>query len=164
MKRGFPNAFRPSRIEALHRALDDELLVYDSETHRAHCLNKSAAIVWLACDGTATISEIVRHLAAETGRHVDESEVWLALMKLERAGLLLNGKDLLRKSRRQSRRSLLRKLGVAAAASLPVVTSMLVPMPADAASCFPLLHSCSTNAQCCSGHCGASGIHLVCLP
>jgi hypothetical protein len=35
---------------------------------------------------------------------------------------------------------------------------------AQAASCFPLLHACTNNGQCCSGHCGLSGVSLVCLP
>jgi hypothetical protein len=31
--------------------MPDEVLVYDLDTNKAHCLNKSAAFVWRSCDG-----------------------------------------------------------------------------------------------------------------
>ncbi|MCV4613842.1 PqqD family protein, partial [Escherichia coli] len=43
---------------------DKELLVYDLQTDRAHCLNETAAAVWRACDGTKSVNEI----AAAVGR------------------------------------------------------------------------------------------------
>lgn len=52
----------PRRIDAISRQLDDELLVYDVRTNLGHRLNQTAAAVWLACDGTTTITEITRGL------------------------------------------------------------------------------------------------------
>ena len=153
---------RPKRVDALTREFGDELLIYDMRTHRAHCLNKTAASVWQTCDGKATISEIVERLAPLAG--TNESLVYLALGRLERAGLLERSEAAFQDRLARTRREALRKLGMAATLALPVVTSMLVPEPANAASCFPLLHACSNNAQCCSGHCGLSGVNLVCLP
>jgi len=37
-------------------SVGDELLVYDSVSHRAHSLNSVGAAVWRACDGTGIVS------------------------------------------------------------------------------------------------------------
>ena len=157
-------ALRPKRINATTRTLQDELLVYDPSTHRGHCLNKSASIIWLSCDGVTTVSEIASRFAEETQSDVNEPMILFALNKLDKAGLLSQPGDLSHSIQPSTRREILRRLGSVAVIALPAVVSMLVPTPARAASCFPLLHSCSSNAQCCSGHCGLSGVNLVCLP
>ena len=38
------------------RELAEETLVYDEERHRAHCLNRTAALVWRHCDGKTPVS------------------------------------------------------------------------------------------------------------
>ena len=61
--------------------LADEVLVYDLERDRAHCLNQAAARVWEKCDGSHTLPEI--------GEEVGGEEVaWIAVEQLSRAGLL----------------------------------------------------------------------------
>ena len=40
--------------------LPDEVLVYDLDRHQAHCLNRTAALVWRHCDGQTTVKEIAR--------------------------------------------------------------------------------------------------------
>ncbi|HEY0004483.1 MAG TPA: hypothetical protein VGB17_06700, partial [Pyrinomonadaceae bacterium] len=40
------------------RELADELLVYDTRRDRAHCLNKTASLVWQRCDGLTSTSEM----------------------------------------------------------------------------------------------------------
>ena len=50
---------KPKRIEAVTRKFHDELLIYDARKHQAHCLNKTAAAVWLECNGDATVAEIL---------------------------------------------------------------------------------------------------------
>ena len=45
------------------KELPDELLIYDTETDRAHCLNETAAFVWLRCDGRKSLAEITRELS-----------------------------------------------------------------------------------------------------
>jgi hypothetical protein len=151
---------KPKRIDALMRQFDDELLVVDARRHRGHGLNKSAAGVWLACDGKTSVTRLV----ADRSRHgMTEPMVWLALHRLRRAHLL-EPESVPKDIRIERRRDALRKLGAAAGLLVPVITSMLIPPPANAASCFALLHSCASNVQCCSGHCGLSGVKLVCLP
>jgi len=43
--------------------LDDELLVYDIQSHRSNALNATAAFVWRHCDGKTSIPELARCLA-----------------------------------------------------------------------------------------------------
>ncbi|PYS79821.1 MAG: hypothetical protein DMF70_12375, partial [Acidobacteria bacterium] len=42
--------------------LPDEVLVYDLDRDRAHCLNETAAFVWQRCDGRTSTVEIARSL------------------------------------------------------------------------------------------------------
>ena len=42
---------RARRDGLVIRELNGELLVYDLERHRAHCLNPTAALVFKQCDG-----------------------------------------------------------------------------------------------------------------
>ena|SRR5712691_372214 len=126
--------FAPKRKDAIVRQLSDEFLVYDKETNRAHCLNRAAADVWKLCDGKKSVAEIVRTMKKESKSPVDEKLIWTALCRLQQSGLLLKRNLSGREEILLSRRALVRKMGVAAAFALPVVTSILVPTAAEAAS------------------------------
>ena len=39
------------------REVDGETLVYDRRRHKAHCLNRAAALVWRQCDGTTSVAD-----------------------------------------------------------------------------------------------------------
>lgn len=134
------------------RELDGEVLVYDLDTHRAVCLNASAAAVWRLCDGRRTPSDIRRALGQADVRAVPEEFVWLALEQLGRDGLL-DARLPARPSALKglSRREMIRRVGLAAAVALPAVTSIVAPTPADAASCLPQGAPCQDSAQCCQG-------------
>ena len=120
----------------------DEVLVYDLESNKAHCLNRSAAMVWKSCDGTNSVSEIAKLVEAQAGDKVTEDFVWLAIDQLNENNLLetqvavnLNG---------QSRREALRKIGLASMVAVPVIASLVAPQSALAAvSC-----SCNTPPSC----------------
>ena len=134
------------------RELDEEVLVYDLNTHRAVCLNASAAAVWRLCDGRRTPSDIRRALGKTDAGAVPEEFVWLALEQLGRDGLLdarLPARPVALAG--LSRREMIRRVGLAAAVALPAVASIVAPTPADAASCLPSGSACSESAQCCSG-------------
>jgi len=131
--------------------LKDETLVYDLETHRAHCLNGSAALVWRQCDGQRSVAEIARNLSREFPAGADDEMVSFALEQLAKFKLLDTraGKPLHVKTG-LSRREMVRRLGLAAAVSLPLVTSIVAPTPAQAASCTPSGGACTSSSQCCS--------------
>jgi hypothetical protein len=133
------------------RELAEEVLVYDLETHKAVCLNSTAAAVWRLCDGRRTAADITRALAKAAGGAVPEELVWLALEQL--------GKDQLLEARARrpaalagvSRREMIRRVGLTAAIALPAIASIVAPTSADAASCLPQGAGCSESAQCCAG-------------
>ncbi len=70
------------------KELPDEVLVYDQDRDLAHCLNRSAAAIWQACDGHTAPGDIASSLAKQTGVSIGEEVVWLALESLGRDHLL----------------------------------------------------------------------------
>jgi len=126
-----------------------ELLLYATETHEAHCLNETAAIVWKQCDGKTSVSEIARRLSAKMETEVDEEVVWVALEDLWKRQLLL-GEAAPARERTMSRGQLVRRGALVAAVAVPVVTSIVAPKAAQAASCVPPGGPCSPTIPCCS--------------
>ena len=157
------DAAKPRRTKALSRQLEGELILYDSETHQAHSLNQTAAAVWKACDGQTTVADMVTNLdKALPG--IDKPILVVTLIELQKAGLLANETFSVGQDRSLSRRNAIRKIGKVAAVALPIITSIVVPTPSMALSCFPLSHACTKDADCCSGRCGILGVNLVCFP
>ncbi len=134
------------------KELDDETLVYDLESDKAHCLNKTAARVWKNCDGSASVSEIAQRLGVEASGPVDENVVWLALDQLEKFKLLEKPLDKPAAFMSgMSRRQAVRALGVAAIV-LPAVSSIYVPMAMAQGSQLPL-GACCHNPNDCQSNC-----------
>ena len=48
------------------RELADEVLVYDLDRDRAHCLNQTAAFIWQCCDGRTSTETVRREAPLET--------------------------------------------------------------------------------------------------
>jgi len=135
--------------------LDGELLVYDLDSHKAHCLNITAALIWGRCDGRTSIKDMARSLEEESGTRMDEAIILYGIEQLEKARLLVEGG---RRANKTSRRDLMRRLGSAAAAALPLVISVVAPRPIEAGSCVALGGmGCNINKPCCSGVC-AGGV------
>ena len=108
------------------KELPDEVLVYDLESHKAHCLNGPAALIWKHFDGETTISEVASRAASEVGYAVEREIVLLALQQLQKANLMLADSSLPKTEGHLSRRDLIKRLGLAATA-VPLVTSILAP-------------------------------------
>ena len=136
MTRGFRPEARRRRLVTQH--LEGETLVYDRDTHQAHCLTPFASRLWEACDGQRTMAEL------RTAGKWSDAEVVRGIDHLARAGLL---KEL--PPMKPTRRRALARLGRAAA--VPVLVSILVPDAAAAATCIPLNGPCTTSANCCPG-------------
>ena len=45
-------------IQAIAETVGEELLLYDQESHTAHCLSPVAACVWRHCDGEHDLAEL----------------------------------------------------------------------------------------------------------
>jgi hypothetical protein len=135
------------------KELQDEVLVYDVDRDKAHCLNLSAAAVWKKCDGFNTPEQIANLLRAESQANVNEDFVWLALDQLGRDHLPDEPLEWPASIPRLTRREAVRRIGIGAAIAIPLVTSILAPTPAQAATCFAKGVPCTSPAQCCSGLC-----------
>ncbi|HKS27444.1 MAG TPA: PqqD family protein [Pyrinomonadaceae bacterium] len=133
--------------ELVIQEVDGETLVYDLKSHKAHCLNRTAATVWKHCDGNQTVDEAARRVAIELRAPVTREVVWLAIDQLAKRGLLKNG---MRRAHTVSRRELMRRIGITAAVALPLVTSIMAPTTAQAASCRGIGAFCGgANPPCC---------------
>jgi Coenzyme PQQ synthesis protein D (PqqD) len=163
MKGALASMEKTSRPAARHdslvvRELPGELLVYDTETHEAHCLNETAASVWKRCDGRTSVADIAATLSATLGTEIDEDVVWLALEDLWKRNLLV-GEPAPTDEAAMSRSQLIRRSGIAAAVAVPVVMSVVAPTAAHAASCIPSGQPCSPGQLCCPNtQCPGSGI------
>jgi Coenzyme PQQ synthesis protein D (PqqD) len=136
-----------ARMDCLSREFGDEVLVYDVQRDIGHCLNSTAAATWKLCDGNNSPSQIRRTLSRQLSAQVDESVVLVALDQLANSHLLVEPKV---SARYLSRRVAIRRIGIAAAIALPLVSSIVAPSPAQAASCLPIGQLCANNAQCCT--------------
>lgn len=113
----------------------DEVLVYDLNTSKAHCLNSSAAMIWRSCNGSNTVADIVREFESNGVGSVSEDFVWLAIDQLNENGLLETN-TAARFTDGFSRRQALKTIGLASAVALPVIASLVAPQHAlGAVSC-----------------------------
>jgi hypothetical protein len=158
MKEHHLNQLPKARTEQLIvKEVDDEVLVYDLKTDQAHCLNKTAAIVWRNCDGASTVDNIASSAGKEINADLGNDVICLALDQLEKFHLLENVPMRPTYLAGMSRRALMRNLGVAAVA-LPVILSIAAPTAVEAASCNtptgrPGGCPCTLNSQCASNNC-----------
>ena len=143
------------------REMADEVLIYDTACDRATALNPFAALVWAACDGVSDTAAITARLRAAGGSAKTADDVDKALALLDKAHLLDRSAAAPASGiAAASRRKFIGRFGqtgLAAALAVPVITSILAPTPAQAATCLPSAAACTTGAQCCSGLCIGNG-------
>ena len=163
-----------AREEALEvQELAGETLVYDLDRHRAHALNEAASLVWRSCNGKTSYEAVARRMENRLGIAADEELVRLIVARLGRAHLLERTP---RRGKAYSRRELLRtmqRLGLAASALLPLVSSVVAPTEvyalscveqvdcravADCTPCFNPGGNCNPAWRCCGGECVTPGI------
>lgn len=142
--------------------MPDEVLVYDLDSNKAHCLNQTAAFVWKSCDGTKSISEINALMERQFGGKISEEMVWLAVDLLSKDNLL--EQNIETKFNGLSRREVIKKVGLTTVAALPVVAMLTFPKAAlsvtcPAPICGPYSPCGVAGAQCCRGTCAD-----VCTP
>ncbi len=162
------NSHDPQNPTARHRGLviqkvADEVLVYDMDSNRAHCLNRSAALVWESCDGSTSIAEIAQKFDSGGLGKVSEDLIWLAIDQLNENGLLET--NIRSGFVKRSRREVLEKIGLASVAALPIIASLVAPKQAlGVDSCI-----CTSDSQCflpgCMGNrCNNLGLCVQTVP
>lgn len=128
----------------LQHPLDDQVLVYDSESGRVHLLDATTASVLKSLQLAESAEMIAAKLERDTGSDRGEELLRLALDELATAGLTESSAKPMGEP---TRREILRRfaaLGVAAA--IPVIVS-LTPNVASGAS-LACGAACSATAQC----------------
>lgn len=157
----------PARQERLVvQELPDEVLIYDLDSDKAHCLNQTAAFVWKQCDGRTTLSEVRKRFEETFGATADDAIIWLALDQLEKFDLLQERITRPAGLTRLSRRDVMRSLGLAAVIMVPLITSISTPTVQAFTSCAKNGESCFGNGNCCSNNCEATagGETGICAP
>jgi hypothetical protein len=163
---------RARRKRLLKEMVGEELLIYDQDSHTAHCLSPIAASVWRHCDGGHDVTELTGLVDA------GESMVIDALHELRGKDLLDAEPELMQDavvgiSRREAIGRVAR-YGAAAAAA-PLIVSATAATPAMASSgtvsckivkgssktcCICTDQSCVTstkNSEECTTFCGPGG-------
>jgi len=141
--------------------LKDEVLIYDLEADKAHCLNKPASFIWSTCDGTKSVSDIAAIASAEFGAGVSDEYVGLALGQLSESSLLESRQYYVPT---EHRREWIKRVGMASVIALPVIASLVAPRSALAAQSCACVNpgSCLSQPGCPNpGNCNGSG---VCAP
>ena len=154
-----PRMFLPQRRteELVVEELAEETLVYDLKRHKAHCLNRSAALVWKHCDGTTTTEEMTAILRTELNTPANEDHVGYALDQLQKTHLLDEGAPW-HSGTVFSRRAFMRwSIAIGAAVAVPIVFSLVAPRAAYALSC-------DVNVLCDGSDCGPGNKTRTCNP
>jgi hypothetical protein len=141
--------------------LSGELLVYDVERHKAHCLNTTLASIWRSCDGTRDVDALAAKLQDELKTPIAAEVVWMALEQLSK-NHLLQAPLSTPKTEKMTRREMARRVG--AVVAIPAIASLLAPRAAQAGTCKQASGrdsgcQCSPpgpNPQCKSGVCNAN--------
>lgn len=163
---------RARETRLLVEAMDDELVVYDEATDTVHHLNRAAAAIWRLCDGTRNVEALCEAASSELGVEIDDAVVLETFTLLDAAHLLEPTTDPQRRHG-MSRRDFLVRVGVASVA-IPVVTSIVAPTPAAAATCVGQTctrtpATCPADASTAAGSCRCNaatgtGSCVTCLP
>ncbi len=143
--------------------LPDEVLIYDLNMDKAHCLNQTAALIWKNCDGQKSVGEIATSLEQELEAPVSQQVVRLGLEELSVYSPLKEKTWKATTKTQLSRRELVKKLGLMAAIALPVIISITAPTRAQAATVDPCAVSsskpigcpCLSDNECASSNCNA---------
>lgn len=142
------------RVDLVTTEADGEVLVYDRSSHHIHHLNVTTARVWHACDGRRSVETI----AAEANVTPDTARQ--ALTKLADARLLDGPLPAGAGVAGSSRRSFVKRAGVAAIPAIVSVTAPLASAHASTGNEHCVLQglllpgeACNSNLQCCSQTC-----------
>lgn len=121
---------------------ENEVLIYDTVTNQAFCLNETSAKVFNHCDGKTSFDELKRKY-----KYTDEL-IYLALDELKKQNLLADDAAYLSPFAGMNRREVIRKVGFATMVALPLISTLVAPTAAAAQS---------ASGGGCAGTCVARG-------
>jgi len=136
--------------------MPEEVLVYDLDTNKAHCLNQTAAFVWKSCDGRNSVADITKLVGNDSGTAIPEDLVWLAIDQLSKKNLLAN--NLKADFKGSTRREVIKKIGLAAVIALPLVASLTAPtsvLASNSCTCVAVT-DCRLKSPCPANECSST--------
>jgi hypothetical protein len=134
--------------------MENEILLYDLVTNKAFCLNQTSAQIWQLCDGKHTVAEIVESLSGKLNEPITEELIWIALDNFKKDNLLEQNEQFEINFNGLSRRQVIRKIGLASMIAFPLVSSIIAPSGAMAASGGAAFNAaCTAPSECQSGNC-----------
>jgi len=143
------NKYPRSRKDSLVvQEIDGEVLIYDLNDNKAFCLNKTSAIIWELCDGQRSPAEIESLASNKLKSPAGEGLIWLALTQLKKENLLENDVAAPAEYKGLSRREVIKRVGLGSVVAIPIVSSLVAPTGATAASAFALQATCTSSPQC----------------
>jgi Coenzyme PQQ synthesis protein D (PqqD) len=142
---GSKNIPKSRQADIAVQELENEVLIYDFRTDKAFCLNKTSALIWQACDGTKSVSEISREIGEKVNTPVGENLVWLAIDQLIEDDLMDDSQPVVSKFQGLSRREVIKKVGLTSMVALPVISSLVAPTAAMGASTCGVPCTCTNN-------------------
>jgi hypothetical protein len=151
------NLPKSRRSEIVVQEFEKEILIYDLSINKAYCLNETSTLVYQLCDGKNTVADICNLISKKLHQPVTEDLVWLALDSFKKDNLLEQSEQFEIDFNNLSRRQVIRKIGLGSVVMLPLISSIVAPLSAQAQSAgptnLPLLAACSAPGQCTSGNC-----------
>jgi hypothetical protein len=150
--------------EIVIQELENEILIYDLNIHKAFCLNQTSAMVWHLCDGNRSVTQIAVEMGRKLKTLVSEDLVLLALDELSRNSLLVREEKADAYSPTQNRREIIKKIGLSSMIALPLVSFLIAPTAAAAQSGSPVGGVCNlaNPTTCSTGNCLNSGGSGLC--
>jgi hypothetical protein len=114
----------------LEQNLAGETLIYDLNADKAYNLNETSTIVYKACCQDVTFEEL------KLRSQFTDDLIYLALDELKRNNLLADA-EYISPFAGISRREVIKKVGFASMVALPIITGLISPTAANAASNCP---------------------------
>lgn len=152
--------------DVLSTKVGEELVVFNTVTNSASCLDALTTAVWAACDGKSNVSMLLDSVIRSG--HIDATEqiIRMAIEQMANADLLAEPDDTPVLSENDvSRRKALSMFRAGAMTALPMVASLSIQPALAQASCVSLGGSCNNDGDCCGGSIGATECeHGRCLP
>jgi hypothetical protein len=137
--------------------LDDQLLVYDTQTDQIHLLNSTTAKVLELVEEGIGSDEVVKRLDEINGGSQGADLLSLALGELRSAGLLETKNVEVPKIHETTRRQMVQR--IAAAGAVILVPAIITLAPQSAAAQGSQLangSACTASGQCASGCCASN--------
>lgn len=141
--------------------LPDETLICDLISNRVFCLNKTASEVWKLCDGKNDVSQLNEKLSKKFREKITDDLIWITIDKLSNLELLAETPEKVSDLNYESRREMIKKIGLTSMVALPLVSLIIAPTALSAQSgqtCLantpnPAGCPCASAIDCSSGCC-----------